>query len=1057
MVGRQAKNRFVATVRDGILLTQGDPSAGATPSILVVGSEAWYAWLAGATMFTYASAEGHYTARKERFQRGGWYWKAYRSVGGKLYRSYLGKSEALDLARLANAVNALNEQATSRTEKKLWLLEPEINGSIAQTKTPRHRRTGRELNSNFTLLIAKLRIPSLPLTLVSRPRLIEWLDQAAKHPVVLVAGPAGSGKTTMVADWATRHHHDGSTLAWIQLDPADSDPARYWRHVLTALERTLPGLGLPGLTLLDRGDGVTGTPFPMDELVAVLLDELGKLAQPLWLILDDYHHVTSKDIHNAMATLVAYLPPVGHLIISSREDVPFSDARLRAYERLVELKPSALRFTNPEAQTYLSARSGVHLNEPKVVALNAATEGWIAGLQLAALALERMPQAEQEAFVDAFTRGQSPELVDFLIEEALDRLESGVRNFLLRTAVLNQLCGPLCDALMGGHDGQRMLEQLERTNLFLIALDTERHWYRYHHLFAEVMRMRLAREYPDLVLGLYAQAARWHATQGDFAEAAPYALASGDFLLAADVIERAAPVLERQGETMTLLGWLAAVPNDVLREHPLLCLSHARLLLVAGQAPQAQANVEMAESAIATPHVHDRTPRSSAAELAAQLLALRSDLLMVSGDYRGALEVAKEVYAIHANIGAWRAVLLGSIGALHGMLGEPGEGLRAYREAEIVSRAAGDIASLLENLFGQGSMLGTLGQLREASALYRLAVDVAEAQPGGPPPVAGASYWNLARALYEWDEREVAWQPLREGLRLNRRYGDLALLARCYLVQGRLYRAQGELAGVRETLRQLQELAVMPQVRPTTAQLSAAMVARLSLAQGDIERAEEWAHQSGLTSTDQPGYRTEFGHMTLVRLLLAREHYDEAFNFASRLLEDAEHTGRIDKMIELCLLRAIALEARGTHGDAITSFARSLALAERGGYVRLFVDEGHHLAFLLSSLMQSKTDNGPGSPSHYYLQRIHLAVNHRAPSQDSELPRTTNQVNPSALSERELEVLRRVDAGLSDAEIASELVVELSTVRWHLRNIFQKLGAHRRTQALAIGRSLGLL
>lgn len=197
--------------------------------------------------------------------------------------------------------------------------------------------------------------------------------------------------------------------------------------------------------------------------------------------------------------------------------------------------------------------------------------------------------------------------------------------------------------------------------------------------------------------------------------------------------------------------------------------------------------------------------------------------------------------------------------------------------------------------------------------------------------------------------------------------------------------------------------------------------------------------------------------MTLVRLLLAREHYDEAFNFASRLLEDAEHTGRIDKMIELCLLRAIALEARGTHGDAITSFARSLALAERGGYVRLFVDEGHHLAFLLSSLMQSKTDNGPGSPSHYYLQRIHLAVNHRAPSQDSELPRTTNQVNPSALSERELEVLRRVDAGLSDAEIASELVVELSTVRWHLRNIFQKLGAHRRTQALAIGRSLGLL
>lgn len=1054
MVGRRPSQHIVATVRDGLLLV---PDDSGVPSALVVGSEAWYAWVENATTFAFVSAEGHYTARKERFRRGGWYWKAYRSSGGKLYRSYLGKSETLNLARLVNAATHLNGLAGPRSAVSERPQALESRSGPEEAKQTHARGAGRKHNDNTVLLTAKLRIPSLPTSLVSRPRLIDWLDHAAEHPVALVHGTAGSGKTTLVTDWVVSRQRGGAKVAWVQLDKTDNDPARFWRHVLTALERIWPGLGVSGLALLDHGESASSQAVPTDELVAVLLDELGKLDQAIWLVLDDYHLVTSQVIHDAMATVAGYLPPTGRLVIVSREDLPFSDARLRAYERLVELMPGELRFTDPEAYAYFAARTGVHLDEADVLTLNSATEGWIAGLQLAALALERMPRGEQEVFVRAFTQGESPELVDFLVEEVLARQEASVREFLLHTAILDQLCGPLCDALMGTHNSQSLLERLVREHVFLIALDTTGQWYRYHHLFTEVMRRRLAREHLDQLPTLYARAAQWYATQGEFTEAVPYALASTDFTLAANMMEQAAPTLQRWGETATLLGWLTALPDAIVRERPHLCLILAHSLLMADQVAQAQVTLDAAERALASDDAHRRLPRDRSAELGAHLLNLRSDLLMVAGDYQGALEIAKRVYTIQDNIGTWRAVLLGSVGALYGMLGNTSEGLRAYREAEQVSRDVGDIPSLLESLFGQGSTLGAQGQLREAVAVYRLAVDVAEAQPGGPPPVAGASYWNLSRVLYEWNEREVAWSYLRKSIQLDGRYGDLGLLARCYLVQGRLYLAQGDTEGVGETLRQLQELAGLPRARPTTARIAAAMVARLSLAQGNIERAEEWAHQSGLATTDQPAYRMEFGHMTLLRLRLAQERYDEALSFASRLLEDAEATGRIDKMIELCLLRALALAACDVREKAIDSLARSLTLAEHGGYMRIFVDEGQRFAALLPSLMRTMADNDVSSPSHYYLQRIYQAANRRIPAQNNEPALVSDQVSRGLLSERELEILRRVDAGLSDAEIASELVVELSTVKWHLRNIYQKLGVHRRTQALAVGRSLELL
>jgi LuxR family maltose regulon positive regulatory protein len=439
-------------------------------------------------------------------------------------------------------------------------------------------------------------------------------------------------------------------------------------------------------------------------------------------------------------------------------------------------------------------------------------------------------------------------------------------------------------------------------------------------------------------------------------------------------------------------------------------------------------------------------------ELDAQRLALRSDLLMVDGDYHGALTVARGVYSITEDIGVWRAALLGAVGALHGMVGELPQGLAAYREAEAASRALGDIGTLLENLFGQGSMLLVQGQLREAATAFRLAVDVAQAQPSGPPPVAGGSYWNLARLLYEWDERVVAESHLREGLRLTRRYGDHGLLARCYLIQGRLALAQGDTNGVQTTRRQLQELALAPQMRQTITRLAAAMAARLSLAVGDTRSAHDWSVHSGLTSADELTYRNEFGYLTLLRVLLARGRFGEALAFAERLLADAEASGRIDKRIELSLLRAQAHDGMGSDTEARDALCHALALAEQGGYIRLFVDEGPWLATLMTALIPlipPGQDAPAGRPSRSYLDRICLAL------QPSSMTRSYELLSP--LSERELEVLRRVAAGLSDAEIARELVVERSTVKWHLRNIFQKLGARRRTQALAIGRDRHLL
>jgi LuxR family transcriptional regulator, maltose regulon positive regulatory protein len=1042
----------VSTVRDGLLLTHG---ADGQPMLIVVGSDDWFSWLEGALTFAYASAEGHFTARKEQFRRGGWYWKAYGSANRRLYRVYLGKSEHLTLDRLSDGALLLMAHirgaAPSKPSKPDRQAPRVASGKQKVENCALHERDCGP-RKHFARWAAQHAIPALPATLVSRPRLTEWLHRATEHPVTLIAGPAGSGKTTVLAEWALQQRHVGVAVAWVGLEPGDDDGARFWYLVLTALEDVRPGVGSSGLALLHGNTGAASASVPTEAIVAVLLEEISTLEEPIYLILDDYHRISSPVIHDGMVTFAAHAPMWGHVVIASREELPFADGRLRAYGQVIELEAADLRFTDAEAGAFLAAQLHPHLNRAEIAELTSSTEGWVAGLQLAALALEFMPERERSTFVRAFVHGQFPALVDYLIEEVLQRQDRVVREFLLRSSILDRLCGSLCNTVTGMSGGQAMLERIERARLFLIPMDGARSWYRYHHLFAEVLRARVAREHPDLVPTLYDRAVRWHIHHNNAVEAVPYALASGNVELAATVIEQAAPLLERRGETSTLLTWLAALPDAVLCLHPQLTLLRARLLLVRGQVPDARASLQMAEKRLTVHNQLDGVACHPSPELEAQLLAVRSDLLLVENDFHGALTVASGVYSITEDVGVWRAVLLGAIGALYGMVGNVPQGLQAYREAEAASRALGDIGSLLENLFGQGSMLLVQGHLREAATAFRLAVDVAQAQPNGPPPVAAGSYWDLARVLYEWDERTVAESHLRESLRLTRRYGDHGLLARCYLIQGRLALAQGNRSGVDATLCQLQELAVVPQLRQTITRLAAAMAARLCLAVGDTRSAHDWALHSGLTIEDELTYQNEFGHLTLLRVLLARRRFGEALTFAERLLVNAEATGRIDKRIELSLLRAQAFYYTGANQEAREHLTQALALAEHGGYIRLFVDEGVWLAALMAAvapLVPPGEDALAGRPSHRYLDRIRLAL------QSSSVTGGDKLATP--LSEREMEVLRHVAAGLSDTEIARELVVERSTVKWHVRNIFQKLGARRRTQALAIGHERHLL
>ena len=892
------------------------------------------------------------------------------------------------------------------------------------------------------VIATKLFVPTLRRGLVTRPRLSERLRRGAESRLTLVSAPAGFGKTTLLAAWLCES--EDRCVAWVSLDPADSEPASFWTYVLTALHTAVPGVGSGARELS------ASSPLPTELVLTMVVNELAAAPGEVWLVLDDYHMVDSHDVDDGMAFLLEHLPRHVHVVISTRADPDLPLSRWRVRGELVEIRAADLRFTSDEAVAYLNEVAGLGLAAEDVAALEERTEGWIAALQLAAVSMQG--REDVGGFIARFA-GNDRYIVDYLVEEVLAHQPDPVRGFLLQSAVLDRLTGPLCDAVTGHDDGSRMLVALERANLFLVPLDDRREWYRYHHLFAEVLRARLLSDQPEQVPLLHQRASRWYEFHDLGEDAVRHALAARDVDRAVHLMELALPTVRRNRQDAVLIGWLKALPDDAVRRSPVLSVISGWSLMVSGELDAAEPRFDDAERALAgvpdgsTPHWAES---EEVRTLPATIAIHRAALAQARGDVAGTAEHARRALDL-AGPGDHlaRGGAAGFLGLAAWSAGDVSSALSTFTQAVASLHAAGNLVDELSSTVVLADMWLAAGRPSKARQLYQRVMRLAAAQ-GEPTPQGTA---DLHVGLSEID-REVGDLLSAKGhLETAAAFGERASTPhnryRWFVAMGRVADAEGDPDRAVTLLDQAERLylrGVLPEVRPI-----AAMKARIWITQGLLADAAGWARDRGVSATDDVGHLSEFDHLTLVRLHIARHRahpdaraIDQAAGLLDRLLDAAETSDRAGSLVEIRMLQALAHDAQGDRPRAREALGRALAEApEPDGYARLFLDEGARM----TALLRDAEHHGVAGDHARRLLGFGAPESGHSPAPSSAGP----------LTDRELQVLRLLDSELTGPQIARELYVSHNTLRTHTKHIFAKLEVTTRRAAVRRARERGLL
>jgi LuxR family maltose regulon positive regulatory protein len=889
--------------------------------------------------------------------------------------------------------------------------------------------------------------------------------------LVLISAPAGFGKTTLIAQWLAASERGESKqagpsprVAWLSLDAEDSELRRFVTHLVAAIQASSPQVGAEALALLESDHAV-----PAEAVLVSLVNDLDELAGPTVLALDDYHVIDAPDIHESVTFLLGHLPPQVTIAITTRADPPLPLARLRGRGELLELRAADLRFTADEADTFLNHVMALDLDPAHVAALEHRTEGWAAGLQLAALSARGRTGAGDSAgvagFVDAFT-GSHRFVLDYLVEEVLNSQPDDVRRFLLDTSVLPQLTGALCDALTGRDDGRQTLEILERGNLFVVPLDDQQQWYRYHHLFADALRARLLAQHPDRVPELHRAASRWHARHGMLADAVTHAVAGDDYDRAADLVELALADLRKHRHDRTLREWLRALPDDVVRGRPLLVAFLAWTRLSEGDLDGAQVWLDDAERALEAvrPEAMTNIPGSLAEAararneelrtLPATIAAYRAAIAQARGDVDGTVAHARHVLELAGpNDHLARGAAAGFLGLAAWAAGDPGTAVDTFSTAVASLHAGGNIADELGATVVLASMWLTRGRPAEARRLYERALASAERHEGSLLSTTGDLHVGLADVLREQGDLDAAANHLQQARELGDRASLLENRYRWYTAMAGLLQARGDLDGAVRMLDDAEPEYLpgfFPDVRPIPA-----LRARVRIAQGRLADAWDWAHEQHVTAADPPAFLAEFNQLTLARLLIAQYRADgdqsgieQARALLDRVVDAARAAGRAGSLVEARLVRALARHAAGDTGAAIQDLAAALTDGVPAGYLRLFLDEGPPMDELLR---EAELRPDPAEAAEF------AALVLRA---DTSAATTAAAAVPSSdegLSDRELEVLRLLATELTGPEIARHLFVSVNTLRTHTKHIFTKLDVNTRRAAVRRATELGLL
>ncbi len=892
----------------------------------------------------------------------------------------------------------------------------------------------------------------------------KWI-KASTRKLTIVSAPAGFGKTSLLSDWVAQRAIDA---AWISLDSGDNDLHRFWSYVAAALDSAGAGIS-------DSALGVLQSPRQpaIDVVLSDLINELVSMPSDCTLVLDDYHFIENPAIHESLGFLLDNLPARLHLVVAGRSDPPLPLARLRARRQMVELRSDDLRFTEEEATILLNQVVGLELSVDDVALLENRTEGWAAGLQLAALSM----QAEENVteFVRTFT-GSHRYVFDYLAQEVLRRLSGPLRTFLLKTSILDRLCDSLSNAVTETEQARSALDELEQANLFIIPLDRERRWYRFHHLFGEFLRAQALQEYGQERIGaLNRRASEWYAENGFVEDAVYHALQVGDHETTANLIEQTADKMFTGNELNVVAAWSRVLPEAVMKNHLKLCLIFAWAQLATGQFDEAERTSQVIEQAVGgtvdmlgLEELNSLTPEARSALIETALI--KSSLAAVAYDVPRLFELTRMVLPYlsevgrhfqHAGASDLRTIAVFNMAVAHELMGEVRAASEAFTEAFDLSHAQHNLHIFLVALSHLAQMQIAMGQLNAAEETYYRALQLAEEVSGRPSPLAGPPYVGLGNLFYERNDLDSALVNLEDGLTLCRRWNNWDGLLPGYIGVARVKSAKHDWSGAFGALDECTEMCRKANLGMMLPVLEAVR-SMLSLAKGDLTTAARWAESFGLSLQSEMSYQREGENIIYAKVLLARGRHVEAQQFLGRLSSAAQNGQRTGRMIEISVIQALNLQALGDDTEALAVLEQVLARAESEKYVRIFVDEGAPMADLLREV------RGRGiAPAYvqklldaFLVQESVVQVIRRMPVSRlfTELDsgrRTLPYVE--ALSSREMEVLHLISSGASNEEIAQKLFVSVNTVKTHIKNIYGKLGARNRTQAVATARDLNLL
>ncbi|MCP5094842.1 MAG: tetratricopeptide repeat protein, partial [Chloroflexi bacterium] len=812
------------------------------------------------------------------------------------------------------------------------------------------------------LLTTKLYIPPTRPEHISRPALIDRLNNSLHRKLTLISAPAGFGKTMLISEWvhsfqsiAPKKSQTENRIAWISLDKNENDPARFLAYFVVALMRTQVVNSTVGEGVL----GILQSPqsLPITDILTSLINKIATITGKLIIVIDDFHVIESRLVCEAVTFLIEHLPPQIHLVIATRDDPPLPLARLRAQGQMTELRAIDLRFTSPEIARFLNQLEGINLSAKEIAILETRSEGWIVGLQLAALAIQghisMQGHKDSASSVKSFA-GSNRFVLDYLLEEVLNQQSESVNNFLLQTSILNRFTGSLCDALTGQDNGQETLENLERANLFIVPLDAERRWYRYHHLFADLLRLRLQQTQMEKTSTLHKKASEWHEQNGLPDEAIEHALRAKDFERATQLLDTYMDKILNRGEYTNVWRWLGEIPEKFILSKPDLCILNAWHLFTSGHLDAAEQNLQAAEKHL-LPGINPAIDASSndsemlvASKIRGRVAAIRAFVASYRGDVPGIIQNAHHALDILPKQDlVWRSTVAIALGDAYGITGDMNAAYKARVGALETSKTAGNIYLIFISAMKLAITVRMQGQLHRVIEICQQYHHLATEKGVSQMMVVGWLFSIWAEVLAEINELDEALTKGRKGVELTAHSEDIAMSGWSHVCLAKVLFTRGDIPGAEETIRKMEEITLDHHMPPYVASMISAWRARILLAQNKLDAIYQWCEIRNLKVEGKLTQLNEGEYIVFARILFARGKWDEAVVLLQRLFETAEAGGWVSKMIEILNLQALAFQASGDTDQALTILEKALELAEPGGFVRVFVNEGPSMARLL--------------------------------------------------------------------------------------------------------------